>query len=174
MSTNPRHTLLTDEEFMSLADQPGKQELLDGELFTLPPAKRSHTRAAQRFYRALLTQLPESLVYIEGGYQLRSGRWLQPDVSVQWDGQAVENDYLQGSPRLAIEIVSRANTPKKIERKLALLFEDGALEAWVFDPKTRSMRVYFNHLSATHNITGFYRSEEIGVSIDLNTIVRDL
>jgi Uma2 family endonuclease len=56
-----------------------------------------------------LTQLPESLVYIEGGYQLRSGRWLQPDVSVQRDGQPVENDYLQGSPRLAIEIVSKTN-----------------------------------------------------------------
>jgi hypothetical protein len=41
--------LLTDEEFLNLADHPGKQELLDGELFTLPPAKHSHTIAAQRF-----------------------------------------------------------------------------------------------------------------------------
>jgi Uma2 family endonuclease len=45
MSTN---TLLTIEEFLNLPDVPGKQELFNGELISLPPAKRSHMEISKR------------------------------------------------------------------------------------------------------------------------------
>ena len=35
-------TLLTFEELEQLPDEPGKMELLDGELIRLPPAKKRH------------------------------------------------------------------------------------------------------------------------------------
>ena len=43
-------TLLTFEEFERLPDQPGKRELLDGELIELPPAERNHNQIAQTIF----------------------------------------------------------------------------------------------------------------------------
>jgi Uma2 family endonuclease len=41
-------TLLTFEEFEQLPDQPGKRELVRGEVIELPPAKLEHNRIADR------------------------------------------------------------------------------------------------------------------------------
>src|ERR1019366_2578743 len=46
-------TLLSFEEFERLPDEPGKLELLDGELIQLPPAKRKHVDIAHRIYDLL-------------------------------------------------------------------------------------------------------------------------
>lgn len=51
-------TRLTEEQFLSLPDAPGKQELLDGELITLPPAKLRHTLVARGFYELLQDRIP--------------------------------------------------------------------------------------------------------------------
>jgi len=53
-------------------------ELLDGELISLPPAKRSHMEMAKRFVRLLETAVDAARVWIEMGYQL-GDRWLQAD-----------------------------------------------------------------------------------------------
>ena len=47
-------TLLTFEEFERLPDQPGKRELLEGELIELPPAELKHNRIAHRIYHRLI------------------------------------------------------------------------------------------------------------------------
>ena len=72
-------TQLTIEEFLRLPDEPGKQELLDGELIALPPAKLSHMQIVLDLYRLLVAALTESRVWAETGYQLSRG-WLQPDT----------------------------------------------------------------------------------------------
>jgi Uma2 family endonuclease len=41
-------TLLTFEEFEQLPDQPGKRELVRGELIEMPPAESKHNRRAHR------------------------------------------------------------------------------------------------------------------------------
>src|SRR5690349_1194949 len=104
-------TLLSEEEFLDLPDEPGKQELIEGELIQLPPAKYSHDELGKRIAELLETGVPRSRVWLESGYRLSSRSWLQPDVSVSWPEQVIENDYRQGAPMLAIEIASRGNTP---------------------------------------------------------------
>ncbi len=99
-------TKLTDEEFLSLPDEPGKQELLDGELISVPPPEEQHNEIGLRFFDLLRTVFHSSRVRHESGYKLRSGRWLQPDVSVTWPNQK-RGRCFEGSPMLAIEIVSR-------------------------------------------------------------------
>src|SRR5436309_11941738 len=94
-------TQITMEEFLNLPDAPGKQELVDGELIVLPPAKLSHMQIAMDLYLMLVAALSKSRVCHETGYQLTRG-WLQPDVSVTWPDQRVENDWLQGAPMIAI------------------------------------------------------------------------
>jgi Uma2 family endonuclease len=161
-------TQLTIEEFLSLPDEPGKQELLDGELIALPPAKLSHMQIVLDLYRLLVAALPESPVWAETGYQLSRG-WLQPDVSVTWPDQPVENDWLQGAPMIAIEVVSGANRPEHIDKKTAVYLEEGAAEVWVIYPGTRSMTVF--RKESWERITGSYACSLVDVVVDLRVLI---
>jgi Uma2 family endonuclease len=137
--------MLSEEEFLNLPDIPGKQELLDGELIDLPPAKRYHGGIATKLLLLLATVLDDSRLSIEVAYWLRAGRWLIPDVSVSWPDQPTERGWLKGSPMLAVEIASRGNTARELELKTALYLEDGAAEVWVLYPKTQTMVVSRKH-----------------------------
>jgi Uma2 family endonuclease len=138
-------TLLTFEEFEQLPDQPGKQELVRGELIELPPPESKHHRKSHRIYEAVNAALERAHargearelgeVFIEMGYLLLGQNWLQPDVSVTHAGQT-EGKYLEGVPAIAIEVISPSNTAKRIARKVELYFECGAREVWRFFPKT--------------------------------------
>jgi Uma2 family endonuclease len=154
-------TQFTAEEFLNLPDTPGKQELLDGELISLPPAKYYHSEIARAFWKLLTTAAEESRVRFFEGYQLKRG-WLIPDVSVNWPDQPV-SEWLQGAPMIAIEIVSRGNTAAEIDRKVGAYLEEGAAEVWVVYPATRSMIVF--RKDQTLRVTDTYRCELIGVVV---------
>ena len=71
----------------------------------------------------------------------------EPDVSVvspeQEERAAIDPDgYYQGSPLIAVEVISPANTAETVERKLAKYFENGAGEVWVACPKMRRIWRY--------------------------------
>ena len=68
-------------------------------------------------------------------------QWLQPDVSVTWPEQKIDNDYKQGGPMIAVEISSGANTDEEMERKRLRYLEHGTGEVWILYPKTRTMLV---------------------------------
>jgi Uma2 family endonuclease len=55
---------------------------------------------------------------METGYLLGEspGSWLVPDVSLTWANQPGD-DYFEGSPMIAFEIVSESNHPAYIARK---------------------------------------------------------
>ena len=46
------------------------------------------------------------------------------------------------SPDLAVEVISKGNTKKEIDRKLREYFASGTRLAWVVQPKTRTVEVY--------------------------------
>lgn len=152
-------TILTFAEFERLPDQPGKQELLRGELIQLPPAKKRHDYIALRIYRQLDTALQAAHARGEAvelgdalhefGFQLGGNTWLRPDVSIAFAGQGGD-DYFQGSPAIAVEVVSPSNTVEAMDSKTDLYFEFGAREVWRVYPKTRKVLV---HLSATESVT---------------------
>ncbi len=129
-------TMMSFAEFELLPDVPGKQELLQGELIALPPAKLPHIRVGEALFKRLLSVLDHLRVHHEAGYQLSCDTWLQPDVSVQWPGQEEANEYFQGSPMIAIEVVSPGNTAEEIDRKTKAYLKHGAEEVWVVYPRT--------------------------------------
>jgi len=134
-------TLLTEEEFLALPEFAGKQELLDGELIELPPAKLSHSSLAKLIAKLLEGAVGSERVFLELGYRLGPRRWLVPDVSVLWPEQRIEHDWPQGSPMIAIEIASRGNKAFELERKRLLYLEGGAAEVWFMYPETHTMLV---------------------------------
>ena len=130
---------MTFEEFERLPDEPGKRELLDGEVIELPPPKLEHTRASKWIYDQLLGALAAAHgrgeaaelgeVYSEAGYLLPGHGYVQPDVSVTHAAQEHE-EYLTGAPAIAIEVISESNTAREMEKKVELYFRYGAREVW--------------------------------------------
>jgi len=162
--------LMTFAEFEQLPDEPGKRELIDGEVIELPPPRLNHSRISQWFFELLRTVLPASRVLHEGGYRIGGG-WLQPDASVMQPDQKVENGYAIGSPMLAIEVLSPSNTALQIDRKLALYFEEGAREVWVVNPKRRSMTAYRNTQRIV--VEASYAAELFGITVDVTRMPVD-
>jgi Uma2 family endonuclease len=144
-------TLLTFEEFEQMPERPGKQELLRGELIELPPPVSKHNRDSMRIFKALELGLERAHgadeaselgeVFHEMGYELPDGSYVQPDVSISHTGQS-EKKYLEGSPAIAIEVVSPSNAAEELDLKTELYFEFGAREVWRFYPRTRHVVVH--------------------------------
>ncbi len=156
--------LMTFAEFEQLPDQPGKRELIDGEVFEFPPPTLKHSFISLWFTELLRTVLPFGRVAIEAGYRIGGG-WLQPDVSVIHPDQKVDDGYAIGSPMLAIEVLSPSLTALQIDRKRALCFEEGTREVWVVNPKRRTMTVYRN--TERIPVESSYASDLFGLTIDL-------
>lgn len=168
-------TLLTFEEFEQLPSEPGKTELLDGELIQLAPAKKKHVKTAHRLRDRLKTLLENAAVseglgevYVEMGYKFGPKSWLQPDVSVEHAGQPGD-DYLEGAPFLAIEVISESNTAEQMDRKIKMYLANGGREVWVVYPKTQCVWVYW--AGHAQEFCGKLRSEIAGgLEIDLDQL----
>jgi Uma2 family endonuclease len=131
--------LITFEEFERLPDEPGKRELLEGEIIEMPPADAEHSRFSKLIYHLLLqaveaahtlgkaTELGE--VFLEAGYKLPGNHYVQPDVSITHATQAEEKFFMR-APAIAVEVISSSNTIETMERKLELYFRYGAREVW--------------------------------------------
>ena len=175
-------TLLTFEQFEQLTDEPGKRELLRGELIELPPAKLKHNHTAHMFYDLLKPALAnlksrgqgDSLgrVYIEMGYKISAVNWFQPDVSITHAGQA-KGDYLQGAPAIAIEIVSESNTAEAIDTKIQDYLAAGALQVWVVYPKRRHLWIYETDGRAVAYSGRFGLTLPPGGELDLDALLAD-
>ena len=148
--------ILSFEEFERMPEKPGKQELIHGELFELPPAQYEHNRIAGRLFRRLAAAVEAAHaqnsaselgeVCVEMGYKLGAG-WLVPDVSITHAGQ-LPGKYLEGAPAIAIEVVSPGNTHRHIQAKTEIYFAHGAREVW---------RVYDDPLRIVIDTGGQYR-----------------
>jgi Uma2 family endonuclease len=141
-------TLLSFEEFEQLPDEPGKLELLDGELIQFPPAKFKHMEIARRIHVLLMQAVGKAgvsanlgEVYHETGYKFGARAWLQPDVSIPYRNQPC-GDYLESAPALAVEVISESNTSEQMDRKVGTYLTNGGVEVWLVYPKTHRVWVY--------------------------------
>ena len=69
---------------------------------------------------------------------------VQPDLIILCDymNDIDEKDKYQGTPTLAVEILSPSTRSKDKVRKLDLYMESGIEEYWIVDPKTKSVMIY--------------------------------
>ncbi len=83
----------------------------------------------------------------DGTMRLFPGLVRIPDVAyISWDrfpGRRIPDEPIPNvSPNLAIEVLSRSNTPGEMARKRADYFTTGTLLVWEVDPPTRTVTVY--------------------------------
>jgi Uma2 family endonuclease len=141
-------TLLSFAEFEQLPTEPGKLQLLDGELIRMPPAILDHMDIIHRIWRLLNLVVDAAGVssrlgspYMETGYKIGPQAWLQPDVSIPHASQP-RNKYFEGAPALAVEVVSESNTAEEMNRKVKTYLANGGIEVWVVYPTTRCVWVF--------------------------------
>jgi Uma2 family endonuclease len=102
------------------------------------------------------------------GHKLGPQTCLQPDVSISHENQG-RAKYLEGAPAVAIEVISPSNSAEQVDRKIKKYLDNGALEAWVFYPKTR--RVYVHRKGHLQEFRDELRSDIIpGLKIDLESV----
>jgi Uma2 family endonuclease len=150
--SKPAPGTATERDLIALLDAPNKRicELVDGVLVEKAMGTREALLAGVLVYflwdylekRDLGVVIPG-----DGPFRLRLGLVRIPDVSfVSWDrmpGGVFPHDSIAGIvPDLAVEVISKSNTPKEIERKLKEYFKAGVRLTWVIEPLTETVRVH--------------------------------
>ena len=80
-------------------------------------------------------------VFAETMFQLGENSSLIPDVSVVFSSRmSSANDWLQGAPEIAIEVVS-SETAARLEQKIDLYLAHGAKSVWAVFPEHRVVRI---------------------------------
>jgi Uma2 family endonuclease len=139
---------LTLEEFAQLSDAM-RHEISEGELITMAPPKFLHTLVAVAVFELLQAYLKQhggARAFPEAGYVLSHDPLTirQPDVSVLTAERirATNVDaYVEGSPELAVEVVSPSHSAQDLEIKVQQYLHSGAKQVWVVYPITKRVHV---------------------------------
>jgi Uma2 family endonuclease len=153
MSTTASTKLLTAEEFAKLPNpiDGSKQELVRGEVITMPPPSFLHG-IVQNNVSFLLTSFTRQAklgrVTVESGVITDTGpdTVRGPDVSY-WSYERLPADhvpvvYANVAPDLCVEVRSPSNTPARTTKKVGEYFACGSRMVWVIDPEERTVTIY--------------------------------
>lgn len=138
-------TLVTVQEFLEMPESEGAvEELVGGEIVSMPPAGQPHEVTKSNLIRVLTPwtlQNPAFRVFCEAGYQLDGFNCLLPDLSV--DSRPIvpgSKGVFQGAPDIAIEVVS-SERAARLEKKIRLYLAHGAKSVWTIYPQERLVRI---------------------------------
>jgi Uma2 family endonuclease len=143
--------LITAEEFALRPDpvDGSKEELVRGEIETMPPTKGRHGLVQGLTYWLLQNFVkPNRLgwVVVESGVVLdRDPDTVRgPDVSFYSLGRHPQppEDYFEIPPDLAAEVLSPDDRPGRVRDKIAQYLASGVKLVWLVDPETQSVTVY--------------------------------
>jgi len=146
-------TLLTAAEFARMPNphDGSRQELVRGEVLTMPPPSRTHGRVQINIGGLLNLFVNERML---GQVTVNSGIITEtdpdtvrgPDVSY-WSNERLPPGAATGvypivPPDLCVEVVSPGNRPKRMQEKIADYFTHGVRMVWIIDPEMRTVTVY--------------------------------
>jgi len=147
------------------------QELLDGQLITLTPRKLFDEKLIRGFRGLFCTVCNRNLVWSKRGFHI-GPHWLIPDASVEWPDQPVIDGYVCGAPMIAVEVASnKRNDAEQLDRKIQIYLAEGAVEAWVVFPQTRSMMIFRRNTDQPLRVTRTYDCKTLNLTIDLEKIL---
>ena len=141
----------TEADLIAAAQRDGRPcELVDGVLVEKAMGYKESLLAG------LLLSLLRAFIYPrklglvsgpDGMMRLFPGLVRMPDVAfVSWDripGRRVPDEPIAGfAPDLAVEVLSRSNTPAEMDRKRQEYFSAGAILVWLIDPVARTVTVF--------------------------------
>jgi len=139
-------TLLSVEEFAALPDDGMKHELNEGELIVMPPPKPRHGDCQLTLGSALREFVVShglGKVYTESDYRLTPHTVRGPDVSFVRTSRLQDPDeYFDGAPDLAVEIVSPGDDASDLREKIKQYLDAGTSVVWVVYPRSRQIEIH--------------------------------
>ena len=142
----------TEKDVIAAAEAPRKRlcELVDGVLVekTVGYEESNLTQLLSYFLVGFVRQHDlGSILGPDGALRLVPGLVRIPDISfICWDRlpgrKHPKNAIPDLAPDLAVEVLSKGNTRKEMDRKLRDYFAAGARLVWYVDPKSRTVRVF--------------------------------
>ena len=144
--------LYSVDDVWEVAHQPGNvnhYELIEGELFEMPPPGYAHGRLAvlmARYIGNFVEAQELGEVTVESGYHPPDGRHtlLSPDVAFLSKAKAPHpfwGKYIPVMPDLAVEILSPTDTLRQVRRKAALYLKHGTQLVWIVLPTEKGVDV---------------------------------
>jgi len=139
--------ILTYEEWLTLPEVEGVEEVVNGEILKMPPNKWNHTLVVEALARRLRARLdPEAIHVITSVFGLVIRRepltTRVPDIAVFILSNVVEKDgYIHSAPELVLEVLSPANTRSERVAKLRDYESLGVPEVWVVSPEAQTVEV---------------------------------
>jgi Uma2 family endonuclease len=150
MASLPNSKTVTYEEWLRMPEvSDATEEVVNGEIRIMPPAKWKHAWIIERTHRALNGQLDlDRCAVVTGSFGLviRKAPLTSrvPDLAVFDLTTLVEQDgYLHSAPQLLVEVLSPSNTRREREEKLGDYAEIGVPEVWVISPEARTVEVLY-------------------------------
>lgn len=141
----------TDEEFMALSQDGHRYEIVNGVLIDMGGSGAKHGYIAiilsSALFAVVMAQKLGALFDSSTAFKMKNGNKRSPDISffAKERLQGLEDlpvGFLEGSPDLAIEILSPTNTIEEIDSKLLEYFENGSRLVWVISPNQHYVLVY--------------------------------
>jgi Uma2 family endonuclease len=123
-------------------------ELIDGELIEMSPAGMLASLVTNLIAHHLtLHVMAGSLGYItsaEGGYMLSEQTIVAPDIGfIARDRMRVfGNDFFPGAPDMAVEVLSKTDSKRKLRQKAELYLASGTQRVWLVFPEERTIEIY--------------------------------
>ncbi len=167
MSIATDKKILTDEEFSGLSEYGSHDELINGEIEMGNSGMEHGNITAYLCGLIELYSRPKKLGVTcdsSTAFSLKSGNKRSPDISfVSKDRllglKRLPKGYFQGSPDLAVEVISPNNTFEELHQKIVEYFENGCRLVWVINPDEKSILVYHKPqpdklLQITDNLDG--------------------
>ena len=150
MASLPNSKTVTYEEWLRMPEVTDAiEEVVNGEIRIMPPAKWKHSEIVENFQYVLLAQLDRHTFRVkvsEFGLIIRKSPLTSrvPDLAVFERSTIIEQDgYIHSAPQLLVEVLSPANTRREREEKLADYASIGVPEVWVVSPEARTVEVLY-------------------------------
>lgn len=142
----------TEEDLQALPDEGYDYELVDGKLIMSPKNNFFHEHICMRLSSALNAFVTERKLGVvlgsSAGFWMRNRNCRAPDISfiplvrLQALGfRPSSRAFFPGAPDLAVEILSRSNTPQDIQRRLEDFFDSGTQIAWLIHPEREFVEI---------------------------------
>ena len=150
MASLPNPQTVTYEEWLRMPEVTDAiEEVVDGEIRIMPPAKWKHALIVANLHDVLVAQLDRRKVRVvvgSFGVVIRKAPLTSrvPDLAVFQTSTIVERDgYIHSAPQLVVEVLSPGNARRERERKLADYASLGVPEMWVVSPEARAVEVLY-------------------------------
>lgn len=161
MAQKTRYTVAEFWELVQTLPDDKQYELIDGELMIIAPSSNKNLKLAGLIIYYLLGYvIPNDAGHVmgsDGGYPLDNGTVVIPDVSFVSKAHAPDDDLPEdySPPDIAIEIISKSETPRKVTDKTERYLNAGTSLVWNVHPDEKIIEVWRSAADGGMNVQSY-------------------